>query len=712
MALSKEQWGLEQNRLKQIFSLVSANIESLEAKLKKSVVQIRDSNKVMWKEGKSYHYDFDDVVENLSLLDNVYSDMMRHENILAQLKKMYLLRKSAYFGRFDFIEEDTDETDEIYIGTSTLEGKDSSILIYDWRAAISSMFYENEPGKASFFSPAGEIAGEITLKRQYRIHLDKIEAMFNSAIVIEDEILQKILSESKNDRMQTIVSSIQKEQNRAIRDENHRIVYVDGPAGSGKTSIALHRAAWLLYRYREKITARNIIVYSPNEIFNDYISNVLPELGEENMQMSTFVRLAGIYLGHEIRFEDSYSQMESILKKSKYVDIPMIRKKGSRSFAESIGKYVSELGKTGYKISDISSNGTLIATCSELEELFYKDYGMHKISTRLEKLGILLERRLVYITRKIRKKYVETAKQDMNEGRTAAYTAKGTIEELRKKILELTQPDIRQIYLEFLKNYDDGSMAIPFKESLERGFINYEDIAPMMYLKLMLGYTRDFKDIKHLIIDEVQDYSYIEMLVFFNMYPNVQMTLLGDANQAINHVTDSNDLKESVAGDYYRVRINKSYRSTRQIASFCNKLIDEAMNYEYVDRDGPEPYILKSKDLITDLKAGIFKMTSENSSVALIAKTDAEAVRIHAALNNPEIKLIRKSDTSFSNGVVVIPSYLSKGLEFDAVIMVSSLNAPFNGQENRKLFYTGCSRALHELSVVYEGNAPYGIDKL
>lgn len=707
MALSNDQWNLEKQRLNRIFALVSSNIELLESKLKKSVSQIRDSNKAMWKEGKSYHYDFDDVVENLSLLDIVQSDMMRHENILSQLKKMYLLKKSAYFGRFDFIEDGTDERDEIYIGTSTLEDKYSTILIYDWRAAISSMFYECETGSAGFQSPAGQISGNMVLKRQYKIYLDKIESMFNSSLVIEDEILQSILSESKNDRMETIVSSIQKEQNRAIRDENHRVVYVDGPAGSGKTSIALHRAAWLLYRYREKISARNIIVYSPNEIFNDYISNVLPELGEENMQMSTFIKLAMSYLGHDFRYEDNYTQMEMLLGNNRNLKVEILKKKGSRDFAESIQEYVQFLGSGGYELCDVASNGNSLATLEELSELFYDDYNMHRISIRLEKINILLDRRLVYITRKIRKNFVEAAKQDLKEGKKVAYTAKSTIEELRKKIFNLTHPDIRKVYLGFLMWYEDGILVKDFEKSMDSGYIRYEDIAPMMYLKLMMGYTWDFKEIKHLIIDEVQDYSYMEMLIFFSLYDKAQMTLLGDANQAINHVTDSNDLKESVAGDYYRVKLEKSYRSTRQIASFCNKLIDKKMNYEYVDRDGPDPIVKESNNCVSDINKIIKLADGKNSSVAIITKTVSEAEKIYRELGNDEIKIIRKTDANFRRGIVITPSYLAKGLEFDTVIVVSTSKSPFEGQVNKKLFYTCCSRALHELYIIYEGKPPY-----
>jgi len=713
MALSSEQWTTEKNRLKKLYDIITVNIEVLEAKFQNSLSEIKNANKEMWKTGKSHHYDFDDIVENLSLLDGVQSNIMRHDNIMLQLKKMYLLQKCAYFGRIDFKETDYDDIDMIYIGTSTLEGDGTELLIYDWRAAVSSMFYECETGEASFISPSGKIDGEILLKRQYKIFRDEIESMFNSSIIIEDEILQSILSESKNSRMGTIVSSIQKEQNKAIRDENHKIVFVDGPAGSGKTSIALHRAAWLMYRYRDKMKARNIMVYSPNDIFNDYISDVLPELGEENMQMSTFMSLALAYLGRKYRFMDKYTQMESILNNTSRVDKESIREKSSAEYAKELYGFVKYQKDTGFIFTDIETNGNALATEWELKTLFYQDYSMHNISTRLEKIYTLLEKRLINVTRKIRKNYVETAKNDHNEGKKAAYFAKSTVEELRRASYRLTHPDPFEIYYKFLLHTNRQSHAVQFRKNLDINTIHYEDIAPVMLLKLLMGYTREFTEIKHLIIDEVQDYSHIEMIVFSMLFKKVPMTLLGDANQAINHLTDSGDLKSSVMGESYTVKLEKSYRSTRQITKFCYALLGRGIGYEYVDRNGDEPKVIKSSgEISVDVKKQLdFFKNNGNTSIAIITKTAASAEKLYAELDDKTIGILRKSDISFSMGAVVLPSYLAKGLEFDAVIVIDTNQEHFSEDKDRKLFYTCCSRALHDLCVIYEDIAPYNIEK-
>ena len=713
MALSGEQWKTEVERLNKLYQLITDNISRLESRLKDSVAQIKDSNKIMWNSGKSYHYDFDDVVENLSLLDSVHSDMLRHDNILLQLKKMYLLHKSAYFGRIDFQEDNYNDIDQIYIGTSTLDGDNTSILIYDWRAAVSSMFYECETGAAGFESPAGRIDGEILLKRQYKIFRNKIESMFNSSIIIEDEILQSILSESKNNRMGTIVSSIQKEQNRAIRDENHKVVFVDGPAGSGKTSIALHRAAWLMYRFRDKMKARNIMVYSPNDIFNDYISDVLPELGEENMQMSTFMNLAAAYLGKKHRFRDNYSQMENILAESPTINRAAVSEKSSAVYADEIKNFIAHLRNSGYKFESIEYNGNALATLSELKTLFYRDYDMHNISVRLEKIYTLLEKRLIYVTRKIRKSYVDAAKKDHNEGKKAAYFAKSTVEELRRSAYNLTHPDPFWIYYDFLVFTDRKKYALEFKKNLEGNSVAYEDLAPVMLLKLLMGYGRDFEEIKHLIIDEVQDYSYIEVLVFSLLFTNIPMTLLGDANQAINHLTDLGNLKSDIMSGSYTVKLEKSYRSTRQITKFCYALLGRGIGYEYVDRNGDDPSVIKyDSDIAGEVRKVLQKFRANgNTSIAVITKTASSASRMYELLYGDGLGLIRKSDIKFSTGSVILPSYLAKGLEFDAVIVVDTVREHFSGEKDRKLFYTCCSRALHELCVIYEGDAPYNIEK-
>ena len=708
MALSKIEWKNEYERLKKVTNIIDNNIEYLENKIRQSLGQIKKSNKDMWEQTKSYHYDLDDVIEALTYLDGINSDKMRHENEVSQLKKLLLLKKNAYFGRLDFIEEDYSDTDKIYIGTSTLDSTDGDIIIYDWRAAICSMFYEQEKGNSFFKSPEGTVNGEILLKRQYRIFYTEIQSMFESSIKIDDEILQAILSESKDSKMGHIIASIQKEQNQAIRNEKDKIVIVDGPAGSGKTSIALHRIAWLLYRYRETIKPKNVIVYSPNEIFNDYISDVLPELGEENMKMSTFINLAHSYFGNKYRLKGKYHQMESILSNLTNEKSQAIKIKGSYIFANNIEKYIKKLEKGLFEFTDIIYEGKYIASKDELTELFYNDYSMHKLALRFEKLRTLLHKRLNNLIIVMRQEYLRIPRMDYERRKKAVYTARNAATILRELIDNYTRPDVTKIYHDFLVKNENINFAKQFNERLAKRIIIYEDIAPLMLVKSLMGYKNRIKNMKHVVIDEVQDYSVVELLVLTELYKNCSFTVLGDTNQAINYLTGLDTLDELTIKDAFLVKLTKSYRSTKQITEFCTKILGDVYKYEYVDRIGDIPNIIKASHRIIDnVKVAVKSMQDKNcKSIAIITRTARTADFVFNRLNDLEVNRVRANDETYIRGTVVLPSYLSKGLEYDGVILVCKDHDNYKGEKDKKLLYTCCSRALHNLTIIYENTRP------
>lgn len=712
MALSKKEWQVEIERLHDVINNITINMEFLEKKINRSYDQIKRSNKDMWEQSKSNYSDLDDVVEALTLLDGINSDKARHTNEVRQLNKLGLLKKSAYFGRIDFKEDNYDETDRIYIGTSTFDGKDGEILIYDWRAAVCSMFYEQEKGKASFVSPEGRVSGELTLKRQYRIFYEEIQSMFESSLKIDDEILQSILSESKDSKMGIIISSIQKEQNKAIRNENDRIVLVDGPAGSGKTSIALHRIAWLLYRYRETIKPNNVIVYSPNEIFNDYISDVLPELGEENMNMSTFISLARSYLGHGIQFRDKYYQMEGILRNLSAKKSNAIKEKGSFAFAGKIEEYVERLGEGLYEFSDLTYEDKSIGTEHEINHLFFKDYSTHSMALRFEKLRTLLLKRLNYLVVQMRRDYMKIPRMDYERRKKAVFLARTTSQQIRSMIDKCTKPDFPEIYHKFLLHAGYDEYAETFKNNSENNFINYEDIAPIMLIKALIGYKNRIQNIKHVVVDEVQDYSAVELIVVTKLYENSSYTLLGDTNQAINYLTGLDTLDEITIPGAFIVKLTKSYRSTKQISEFCNQILGNKDNYEYVDRNGDEPSVIKvGNEIIDHIKREIDVMQQKKCrSIAIITRTALSADLIHESIRNEGIKRVNVYDDTYMMGAVVLPSYLSKGLEYDGVILVCRDQDNYKGEKDKKLLYTCCSRALHQLTILYENEKPDFID--
>lgn len=708
MALSKKEWDIEYQRLVDVMKIINSNISFLEIKINNSLMQIKKSNKDMWEQSKSNFTDLDDIVEALSFLDGINSDKMRHENEIKFLRKLKLLKKSAYFGRVDFKENDYIETDQIYIGTSTLDGNEGNILIYDWRAAICSMFYEQEKGHAIFKSPEGKVEGEILLKRQYRIFYDEIQSMFESSVKIDDEILQEVLSESKDSKMGIIVTSIQKEQNIAIRNETDRIVLVDGPAGSGKTSIALHRIAWLLYRYRESIKPKNVVVYSPNEIFNDYISDVLPELGEENMRMSTFISLARSYLGGRYYFRDKYYQIEGILRNYGNRKNHAIKEKGSFLFTEQIDEYVKKLGKGYFEFESISYDEKSIGSKDELNKLFFYDFRTHNMALRFEKLRTLLFKRLNNLVVIMRKEYMRIPRMDYERRKKAVYLARTISNKMRELIDQFTRPDFYKLYGNFLEEYEYTHYAKRFIERLNQGVVNYEDIAPVMMIKATMGYKNPIKQIKHVIIDEVQDCSVVELLVITKLYEQSSFTLLGDTNQAINYLTGLDKLDDITIPGASLVKLTKSYRSTKQITEFCYRILGDTYSYEYVDRNGKTPIIVSAKDhLISNIKNSIDVMKEDGlKSIAIITRTGKSANEIYNNLEIDDCKQIKPKDETYIMGTVVLPSYLAKGLEFDGVILVCLDRDNYNDENDRKLLYTCCSRALHQLNIFYEFDRP------
>ena len=291
MSITEKDKIYEESRLKDAYSKLIKRIEDLEISLNDSLIHFKKSNEQMWDYGKRSLVDFSDAIENMPYLDSIRSDFYKVETLKKELKRMLLLQRDMYFGRIDFQEESEDKVEKIYIGKFSFTDDFGQYVVFDWRANICSLFYENEIGRVYYDAPDGRIYGDIFKKRQFEILHDKIITMFDSSIMIDDSILKEILSKSKDSKMGNIVETIQKEQNQAIRS-TYNFIIVDGPAGCGKTSIAMHRAAWLMYKYKNELKNNQIIIFSPNDTFNDYVSEVLPELGDEYIRMSTINKLA------------------------------------------------------------------------------------------------------------------------------------------------------------------------------------------------------------------------------------------------------------------------------------------------------------------------------------------------------------------------------------------------------------------------------------
>lgn len=738
MSLNNYEWNLENEWLQKVLKETKKQLdEKRDAKdrLKKEAVE---TQRELWSDlgSVSIENGLDQLSDFMSFMDIMKNQKRSHEfneKLEAKYEKML---ESPYFGRIDFVEENESTNEKCYIGLSNLIDEDYDFLVYDWRAPISSMFYDYETGQASYECPEGLISGEITSKRQYKINNGKIEYMFDSNLSIEDEVLQELLSKNSDDKMKGIVTTIQREQNKVIRNEDYKNLIVQGAAGSGKTSVALHRIAYLLYKHKDKITPQNIIIFSPNNIFNDYISNVLPQLGEENMYQTTFKDYMHKELSNQFKKETTSEMMEYILdsnEKLTYQDrIKNIKFKTSVEFMNILKQYVNYLETMDRGFKDIFVRGKLIISSKDIQKLFFEDYSNLPVKRRLEKI----KSRIAFLIEPYEKAWIDEIykelfqsgdyidKEEMIE--KSNLIVKKKLKKTYEKISQMTKFNLIEIYKGVFKNlnmfldktnieYDDSfieHIKTYTLDNLNARILNYEDQVALLYLKGVLGDMPNTSQIKYVIIDEAQDYTPLQYEIFYHLFKSASMTILGDINQSINpfmNVGNYDNIYDISKNDTCIINLTKSYRSTMEITKFSRKLLPKSINDEYVERHGDEPNVIGFLDenhmhekLIEDIKAYRQK---KYKSIGIITKTARETREVYSLLkaNNIDVVSIEKDDDDYVNGVLVIPSYLAKGLEFDVVFIYNASDKKYNSEDERLLLYTCCTRALHVLNIYYLG---------
>lgn len=731
MQISERDRIYETERLEKVYKIIESNIELMNKYLKNVRGDLVATNRLMWENTAHFLNDFDRLVETKQFLDELkqYSDKQKF--FIKKRDQMEKLEKSPYFARVDFSEKGEKEPEEVYIGISTLFHKDD-ILIYDWRAPICSIFYEYEIGDACYKSPDGMVEGEILLKRQFKIFRNKIEYMFNTDVKIDDEILQEILSRNVDNKMRTIVSTIQKEQNKIIRNEESSVLIVQGPAGSGKTSVALHRAAYLLYRFRDTITAQNIIIFSPNRIFTSYISNVLPELGEENISQTSFMDFAAKFFDSDVKLENFNSQLEKLLCYMDERRAEEIRFKSGKEFVNLMENYIDYLQNKKITFPDVVYDGETIVTSEEISNLYNNSYKLFPYGERLK----LIRERLFTILEKYGNKTVKELTKTIDnapEHAGSSYSevkymassiVRNKMEKTKSKIIEFTKYRSIDLYKMLFENeevFSRVSKGVNLPEEinyirkstvgrLNNKIVSYDDVAPIIYLEYFLHRIRKKNAIKHVIIDEAQDYSPIQYKVFFKCFENSKITILGDLNQTIHPYYNVGAFSE-ISGEKrspFVVKLDKSYRSTKEISEFSQNIIFKEKAYEVVSRPGEKPKIIKCENdkehidkiinQVNDFKERGIK------SIAIVCKTYAECKYAYSMLKGIiDVNIVGNEDTEFPEGTIIIPSYLIKGLEYDAVLVFNANYENYCLEEDRKLFYTICTRSLHHLRIYFIG---------
>ena len=664
MSISKNDLLLEKQKLESTISIVRKQISILSADLYDKETKLREFQKMMWDNKAEL-----DPAEMKTLRSSNDLEVFFLEQKAKKFKKLYSIQNKPYFARIDF--KTNNILDKIYIGITNVE-EDLNYYVYDWRSPICSMFYDYGVGVASYNSPDGKIDGEIILKRQYQISDGKLDNVFDTTINIDDDVLQKVLKENSSEHMKNIVNTIQQEQNVVIRDDKTNNLIVQGIAGSGKTSVALHRIAYLLYKL-EYLNSNNVLIFSPNNIFKEYIGNVLPELGEDNTLITTFHEFASTYIKEYYRVE-SYSEFLARYYKNEYQNNDLIKYKLSDEIIPILENYAKTITNLTRFINNITYKEQVIDK-EELNDLLHNRYNKFNLFDKFD-----------YIAEKINNRYYDGKKQD-----------KVRLKALLLKNINITikMKDIYKSFFdsqEFLNNYKGYFNRNENIKNLNKKVLNYEDSTLFIYLKFLLSNIPYRVSTKLVVIDEAQDYTLLQYKIIKLLFRNTDFTILGDVNQTINPFYKYNNLNmlENVFDGVSKyVELNKTYRSSPEIIEYSNKILG-LKYFSAVRRNNNIPVKVYDKvdyKLLTDK---INDLRSKYNSVALITKSIEEAQIIYD-------NIVDIDTDKFNKNFLIIPAYASKGLEFDSVIIIN------NFDKDKYLYYVAVTRSQHEL-IIFNNN--------
>ena len=674
--------------LPEVLGLIEKHLGEIDENIQAVRQDINSMNEYYWDnytEMDQYGYEDYDNQQALKMQVNANQENWKMRR---RLKRML---DAPFFGSVEFVYDGENEPEDFYIGIGNFARERGALpLIYDWRAPVSSLFYDYDKGEASYEAPGGRMDGEILSKWQYKIRGGKMIYEFESDVKIDDDILKQELGANSDTKLKNIVRTIQKEQNAIIRNTKDKILAIQGVAGSGKTSVALHRIAYLLYHDREHLNSSNILILSPGGVFADYISHILPELGEENIQEMSF----DLFAYHELRrntgnqenvikmiaadCEDKYHQIEREIAGVDDADQKRYEWKQSVEYVQAIEGFLIELEDRLVDFEDVEFKG-IRKSASEIMDFFYEKYTGTPL---LDRMGAVME---YFIDE------VETLR-----GRSLNDEEQEII--YRKFMNMYVTRDICQIYNWFLEDY--GFPALPDMPP-ERRVLEYEDVYPILYLKYSLTAAGQRKNIRHLVIDEMQDYTYLQYVLLAKMF-SCNMTILGDKAQTIGGKQQDvlTFIPKIFGKKVKRIVMNKSYRNTSEIAEYA-KTTGGTKDIQYVARHGKavERQTIKTLEKTCKEISGKLKLGEEEyETAAILTMTEKEAEHIYEIMHKlgAEAHYINRDSAQFKKGLTVTTYYLAKGLEFDQVFVVG-------GDRNNKMYqgyqYICATRALHELYV-------------
>ena len=713
MGNNQTEKAFEEKRLAQTISLAEEQLKQAKEaadKKKSEIIEAKKDVRENTEHGITSLYTsdgFEALVELSQYINPVTDKIIDYEEEEHKILLLEKMIKSPYFARIDFKFDDEDEFEKIYIGRSSLRKNSyQEMYVYDWRSPIASVFYRFMTGEAFYDAPCGRVTGELNLKRQYEIKNGTLEYFFDSDVQIVDEFLRQLLSQNTTAKMKAIVETIQHEQDVVIRDMENDLLMVQGVAGSGKTSIALHRAAYLMYQgLQTKLSANNIMIISPNSIFEQYISNVLPELGEDNVISSVFEDILSELLnGRKIQSRNDF--LENLIVNSKYKEISRnsIEFKTSSFFREILDQFLIDIPRQWIEFEDVYYEGKCVVSRQILKD---------KILGRTETpLGIKLEQLEDYILEQI-----------FGTGKGRGHKEEKNL--IKQEIQKFIKIDIVELYKILFSNeayfyslLQNSNLSQGIKsiweytrENLEADRLYYDDAIAIAYLYLKIYGTNKYKNIKQVVIDEAQDYYPLQYEIFNLLFSNAKFTILGDMKQTLAKKEDIsfyeqiqkilNKKKSSL------IMLDKSFRCTNEILNFSLKFIEQSSQIKSFNRNGDSPkvYIADNSEIFIDEIVKEIKLCQEKGfqSICLICKTEKNSTYLFNKIQHKlDIQLIKNGSVSDLQGVFILPVYMSKGLEFDTVLICDADSQNYHDEDDKNLLYVACTRALHKLSLFCE----------
>lgn len=667
MKIEREEFERERNYLNKTVSLIRKKISKLGQELFDDDSKVLEFKKLIW----DTHTEMDpnEMRSMMAESDLQVSIMQSKGNYL---QRLFRIQNKPYFGSIRFKEEGCEEEDNIYIGITHVEDK-LDYYVHDWRSPICSMFYDYETGPASYKAPSGIIKGNIIKKRQYIIEDAELKHIFDNDLNISDSLLQEVLAEESSDKMKNIVNTIQEEQNKVIRNTEDKNLIVEGIAGSGKTSVALHRIAFLLYRI-PNLTSSNVVVFTPNKVFSEYISNVLPELGEDNTYDMTFYDLLCQNI-NEYKDIENFTDFISRYYKGNVDNYDMVKYKQSDEIIKDIDNYINNL------LSTIKFN----------DKLEYDDF----IEIDTEELNNMLNYK--YNRFPLFERIKEISKRIASNNYEGSTKNASSIEKKLKELLNI-KLDLKTIFNNFYQ-----SEYSKYKDKVNDKYLYYEDACIFLYIKsLLVGFNTNHV-IKEIVIDEAQDYNKLQYLIIKKTFKTSNYTILGDTNQTINPYYKYDSLEEltSIFESSKYITLTKTYRSTGKIIDYTNKIL--GLNHVTAIRnDKASDIIFRNNITKNDFLTDINNLKTTSKSIAIITKNDSEAEEVYNMLKDDLDIMLIDGFGHIKRDLVVVPSYVAKGLEFDSVIIYTDEDNKYQ-EKDKYLFYVACTRAQHNL-IIYNNS--------